>query len=81
MLPILEFIDENVIGGKTKFEGPYGEKRGKILDFFCKEGGDNRKNVKLAEVKLKFRSDSNKQNITIVPIIKIRIAQMNPTVD
>ena len=48
---------------------------------FCKEGGDNRKNVKLAEVKLKFRSDSNKQNITIVTKIKIRIAQMNPTVD
>lgn len=38
MLPILEFIDENVIGGKTKFEGPYGEKRGKILDFFAKKG-------------------------------------------
>ena len=28
MLPILEFIDENVIGGKTRFEGPYGERRG-----------------------------------------------------
>lgn len=38
MLPILEFIDENVIGGKTKLEGPYGEKRGKILDFFAKKG-------------------------------------------
>ena len=29
MLPILEFIDENVIGGKTKFQGPYGQRRGK----------------------------------------------------
>lgn len=38
MLPILEFIDENVIGGKTKFEGPYGEKRGKILCVFAKKG-------------------------------------------
>lgn len=28
MLPFLEFIDENVIGGKTRFEGPYGERRG-----------------------------------------------------
>ena len=28
MLPILEFIDENIIGGKTRFEGPYGERRG-----------------------------------------------------
>lgn len=28
MLPILEFIDENVIGGKTRFEGPYGERGG-----------------------------------------------------
>lgn len=35
----------------------------------------------LAEVKLKFRSDSNKQNKTILTIIKIRIAQMNATVD
>ena len=31
MLPILEFIDENVIGGKTGFEGPYGQRRGKYL--------------------------------------------------
>lgn len=38
MLPILEFIDENVIGGKTKFEGPYGEKRGTTLEFFAKKG-------------------------------------------
>lgn len=28
MPTILEFIDENVIGGKTRFEGPYGERRG-----------------------------------------------------
>ncbi|CAH3136888.1 unnamed protein product [Porites lobata] len=33
MLPILEFIDENVIGGKTKFEGPYGEKRVIYCDY------------------------------------------------
>jgi len=32
MLPILEFIDENIIGGKTRFEGPYGERRGMALD-------------------------------------------------
>ena len=45
MLPILEFIDENVIGGKTKFEGPYGEKRGKILDFFAKKGEKKKKTL------------------------------------
>jgi len=32
MLPILEFIDENIIGGKTRFEGPYGERRGMAVD-------------------------------------------------
>jgi len=32
MLPILEFIDENIIGGKTRFEGPYGERRGMALE-------------------------------------------------
>lgn len=30
MLPIFEFIDENVIGGKTSFEGPYGQRRGML---------------------------------------------------
>ncbi|XP_078346786.1 putative cysteine desulfurase isoform X2 [Oculina patagonica] len=33
MLPILEFIDENVIGGKTRFEGPYGERRVIYCDY------------------------------------------------
>ena len=31
MLPFLEFIDENVVGGKTRFGGPYGQRRGMIL--------------------------------------------------
>ena len=30
MLPILEFIDENVIGRKMGFVGPYGQRRGKF---------------------------------------------------
>lgn len=30
MLPIFEFVDENVIGGKTSFEGPYGQRRGMV---------------------------------------------------
>ena len=30
MLPIFEFIDENVIGSRTSFEGPYGKRRGMI---------------------------------------------------
>jgi len=33
MLPILEFIDENIIGGKTRFEGPYGERRVIYCDY------------------------------------------------
>lgn len=28
MLPILDFIEENIIGGNTRFVGPYGEKKG-----------------------------------------------------
>ena len=28
MLPILEFIEENVVGGDTRIVGPYGEKKG-----------------------------------------------------
>lgn len=28
MLPIFEFIEENIIGGNTRFVGPYGEKKG-----------------------------------------------------
>ena len=32
MLPFLEFIDENIIGGKIRFEGPYGERRGMAVD-------------------------------------------------
>ena len=31
MLPFLEFIDENVVGGKARFGGPYGQRRGMIL--------------------------------------------------
>ncbi|XP_066027051.1 probable cysteine desulfurase isoform X1 [Pocillopora verrucosa] len=33
MLPIFEFIDENVIGGKTSFEGPYGQRRVIYCDY------------------------------------------------
>ena len=29
MLPILEFIEENVVGGDTRIVGPYGEKKGR----------------------------------------------------
>lgn len=28
MLPILDFIEENIIGANTRFAGPYGEKKG-----------------------------------------------------
>ena len=28
MLPIFEYIEENIIGGDTRFVGPYGEKKG-----------------------------------------------------
>ena len=28
MLPILDFIEDNVVGGDTKFVGPYGTKKG-----------------------------------------------------
>ena len=34
MLSIFDFIEENVIGGNTKFEGPYGDKKGKRLRAF-----------------------------------------------
>lgn len=37
MLPILEFIDENIIGGKTRFEGPYGERRGMAVDRYSSQ--------------------------------------------
>ena len=28
MLPIFQYIEENIIGGDTRFVGPYGEKKG-----------------------------------------------------
>jgi len=28
MFPILDFIEDNIIGGNTRFKGPYGEKKG-----------------------------------------------------
>ncbi|XP_068761466.1 probable cysteine desulfurase isoform X1 [Montipora capricornis] len=33
MLPILEYIEENVVGGNTRFHGPYGEKRVIYCDY------------------------------------------------
>ncbi|XP_078347514.1 putative cysteine desulfurase isoform X1 [Oculina patagonica] len=33
MLPIFEFIEENIIGGNTRFVGPYGEKKVIYCDY------------------------------------------------
>lgn len=33
MLPILDFIEENIIGGNTRFVGPYGEKKVIYCDY------------------------------------------------